>query len=281
LTPLQKSGLRDLTTSKTPEASIAAALSRDTKLFERTAPSTYCVKSPYRKDPADSEAVLSAAREKIRAFQNVLSDSEAEKEVDDVDRDDDSECDDDPDGDDVNIDVGDEKDPLLAVKAQDVVATVTEVGDVKGKTDSLDTALTRPVSSAPGKGATMLSLSNSNAAGASSVSPVRASSDHHEAIIGDAEDAEIDESNQGESWVQGLAEGEYCDLSVEERLNALVALVGVATEGNSIRAVLEVSPKLSFQLLLLDQTTLNCKSLAGTLGSSKCHQKTNVGGCTT
>ena len=76
--------MRDLTTSKTPEASIAAALSRDTKLFERTAPSTYCVKSPYRKDPADSEAVLSAAREKIRAFQNVLSDSEAEKEADEA-----------------------------------------------------------------------------------------------------------------------------------------------------------------------------------------------------
>ncbi|KAM0864539.1 hypothetical protein ACQ4PT_043854 [Festuca glaucescens] len=237
---IQKSGLRDLTTSKTPEASIAAALSRDTKLFERTAPSTYCVKSPYRKDPADSEAVLSAAREKIRAFQNVLSDSEAEKEVDDVDRDDDSECDDDPDGDDVNIDVVDEKDLLLAVKAQDVVATATEVGDIKGKIDSLDTALTQPISLiAPGKGAAMLSLGNSNAAGTSSVSPLRASSDHHEVITGDAEDTEIDESNQGESWVQGLSEGDYCDLSVEERLNALVALVGVATEGNSIRAVLE------------------------------------------
>lgn len=88
--PVQKSGLRDLTTSKTPEASIAAALSRDTKLFERTAPSTYCVKSPYRKDPADSESVLSAAREKIRAFQNVLSDSEAEKEAEDAERDEDS-----------------------------------------------------------------------------------------------------------------------------------------------------------------------------------------------
>ncbi|CAM0882055.1 unnamed protein product [Alopecurus aequalis] len=237
---IQKSGLRDLTTSKTPEASIAAALSRDTKLFERTAPSTYCVKSPYRKDPADSEAVLSAAREKIRAFQNVLSDSEVEKEVDDVDRDDDSECDDDPDGDDVNIDVGDAKDALLVVKVQDLAPTAAEVGDIKGKADSSDTALTRPISStAPGKGAAMLSLGNSNAAGTSSVSALRASSDHHEVITGDAEDTEIDENNQGESWVQGLAEGDYCDLSVEERLNALVALVGVATEGNSIRAVLE------------------------------------------
>jgi hypothetical protein len=258
-------------------------LSRDTKLFERTAPSTYCVKSPYRKDPADSEAVLSAAREKIRAFQNVLSDSEAEKEVDDVDRDDDSECDDDPDGDDVNIDVVDEKDPLLAVKAQDVVATATEVGDIKGKIDSLDTALTQPISLiAPGKGAGMLSLGNSSAAGTSSVSPLRASSDHHEVVTGDAEDTEIDESNQGESWVQGLSEGDYCDLSVEERLNALVALVGVATEGNSIRAVLEVNVvEISFQFLRPVETAFNYKILAGAFGSSKCHKKTNVGRCTT
>lgn len=227
-------------------------MSRDTKLFERTAPSTYCVKSPYRKDPADSEAVLSAAREKIRAFQNVLSDSEAEKEVDDVDRDEESDCDDDPDGDDVNIEVGDEKDPLLAVKAQGVIPTATKVGDVKGDPDDLDAALTQPISSTTSrKDIAMLSLGDSSAVGTSSVSPLRASSDHPEVITGDAEDTQIDESNQGESWVQGLAEGDYCDLSVEERLNALVALVGVATEGNSIRAVLEVKIlQLSFQLSL-------------------------------
>jgi HB1, ASXL, restriction endonuclease HTH domain len=111
---MQKSGLRDLTTSKTPEASIAAALSRDIKLFERTAPSTYCVRSPYRKDPATAEEVLSIALEKIKAFQNAAKDAEdqddgAEAEVevevevdvdadgDDVERDEDSECDDDAD----------------------------------------------------------------------------------------------------------------------------------------------------------------------------------------
>uniref|UniRef100_A0A0E0L5Q8 Uncharacterized protein n=1 Tax=Oryza punctata TaxID=4537 RepID=A0A0E0L5Q8_ORYPU len=118
---IQKSGLRDLTTSKTPEASISAALSRDSKLFERTAPSTYCVKTPYRKDPADSEVVLAAAREKIRVFQNTISEcEEVEKDVDDAERDEDSECDDaddDPDGDEVNIEEKDVKAPL--VKAQD------------------------------------------------------------------------------------------------------------------------------------------------------------------
>jgi hypothetical protein len=34
-------------------------------------------------------------------------------------------------------------------------------------------------------------------------------------------------------------EGEYSDLSFEERLNALVSLIGVANEGNTIRVVLE------------------------------------------
>ena len=70
--------------------------------------------------------------------------------------------------------------------------------------------------------------------------PIGASSDYHEVATDDAQDTEIDESNQGQSWVQGLAEGDYCDLSVEERLNALIALISVATEGNSIRAILEV-----------------------------------------
>ena len=36
-----------------------------------------------------------------------------------------------------------------------------------------------------------------------------------------------------------LMEGEYSDLSIEERLNALVCLIGVANEGNTIRVVLE------------------------------------------
>lgn len=51
---------------------------------------------------------------------------------------------------------------------------------------------------------------------------------------------EIDESKSGESWVQGLSEGEYCGLCIEDRLNALVAIIGVANEGNIVRAVLEV-----------------------------------------
>ncbi|CAL5397279.1 unnamed protein product [Camellia sinensis] len=61
----------------------------------------------------------------------------------------------------------------------------------------------------------------------------------NEAATLDQEDVVIDESNSGEPWVQGLMEGEYSDLSVEEPLSAVVALIGVANEGNSIRIILE------------------------------------------
>ncbi|XP_077243782.1 homeodomain-like transcriptional regulator [Tasmannia lanceolata] len=47
--------------------------------------------------------------------------------------------------------------------------------------------------------------------------------------------AEIDESHSGEAWVLGLMEGEYSDLRIEEKLNALVALVDLTAAGPSIR----------------------------------------------
>jgi hypothetical protein len=59
--------------------------------------------------------------------------------------------------------------------------------------------------------------------------------------VGRAEEFEIDDSISAEPWVQGLDEGDYCYLTVEERLNALVALIGIVIQGNSIRNILEVS----------------------------------------
>lgn len=85
----KKSGLRDLTTSKTPEASISVALSRDPVLFERIAPSTYCVRPAYRKDPADAETVISTAREKIQKYVNGFLGGQT---AEDEERDDDSDC---------------------------------------------------------------------------------------------------------------------------------------------------------------------------------------------
>ncbi|OWM73841.1 hypothetical protein CDL15_Pgr018901 [Punica granatum] len=46
---------------------------------------------------------------------------------------------------------------------------------------------------------------------------------------------EIDESNPGEPWLLGLMEGEYSDLSIEEKLNALEALIDLLRAGSSIR----------------------------------------------
>lgn len=68
----------------------------------------------------------------------------------------------------------------------------------------------------------------------------------HEGVTDPDEDSVVDDSNSGEPWVQGLMEGEYSDLSVEERLDALVALIAVANEGHSIRVVLEVCIPLFF-----------------------------------
>lgn len=213
-------------------------MSRDTKLFERTAPSTYCVKTPYRKDPDDSEAELSAAREKIRVFQNALSEcEEVEKDVDEAERDEDSERDDNADGDDVNIEDKDASSPLVG--AQDGTQIVV-VGDIKKESNSVMNTSVPP--SIQIKSSASVPLHTLDSKTSSSTDPE---------VGNDAKDTEIDESNQGESWVQGLAEGDYCDLSVYERLNALVALISVATEGNSIRAILEVMFLLRFCYLAI------------------------------
>ncbi|XP_059282469.1 homeobox-DDT domain protein RLT2 [Lycium ferocissimum] len=227
---IQKSGLRDLTTSKTPEASISAALSRDTKLFERTAPSTYCVRDPYRKDPADADAILSAAREKIRLFKNEYVNGEEAEDVEkEVERDDESGSDaaDDPEVDDL---------------ASELKFAETPESHITDRTDGRDSSfdLTRTPED--------LNMQNSSGVMHSEnfreLKPVGTSGDQS-AASGvnasnlDQEDTVIDESNAGQKWVQGLMEGEYSGITVEERLHALVALIGVANEGNSVRLVLE------------------------------------------
>ncbi|CAL8146684.1 unnamed protein product [Prunus armeniaca] len=240
---IQKSGLRDLTTSKTPEASISVALTRDTKLFERIAPSTYRVRAAYRKDPADAEAILSAARKKIQIFENgflaaedaddVERDDADEVENDEVERDEDFECDevdDDPEVDDLAT-------PSVAKKSPDDYNEVITFSE-NGKDLCNDVALNvqnefeKDVSSSPVSGS-----KDANCPSASSKQCVSGADISASNL--DQENMEIDESKSGESWVQGLTEGEYSDLSVEERLNGLVTLIGVANEGNSIRVVLE------------------------------------------
>ncbi|XP_042484984.1 homeobox-DDT domain protein RLT2-like, partial [Macadamia integrifolia] len=244
---IQKSGLRDLTTSKTPEASIAAALSRDTKLFERTAPSTYCVRAPFRRDPGDAEAILSAAREKIQIFQSGYSDSEdAEKDgddADDVERDEDSECDvaEDPEVDDVGTSSNLNKEAQHSNEAKDSKAISSSgneketFGNEVGETPESGFANSEKGFSSFLSG----KYKEMNGSGAIIDQSINVTENFGEAVMLDQEETEIDESNSGEPWVEGLTEGEYSDLSVGERLNALVSLIGVAIEGNSIRLVLE------------------------------------------
>ncbi|CAJ2678676.1 unnamed protein product [Trifolium pratense] len=220
---IQKSGLRDLTTSKTPEASISVALTRDAKLFERVAPSTYCVRAAFRKDPADAESILSEARKKIQIFENGFL---AEEDADDGEREEsESEVDEDPEVDDL-------------VNTSSVIKTSDHCNDFSssGKEnlghdaelkDEFDKDLPYPDNGSK----------SADRPRAVSGQPV-ACENLNARNLGE-DNMEIDESKSGESWIQGLTEGEYSDLSVEERLNALVVLVGVANEGNSIRVVLE------------------------------------------
>lgn len=235
---IEKYGLRDLSTSKTPESSVAAALSRDTIFFERVAPSTYCVKPAYRKNPEDAERLLQAASERIRLFQSGTLDA----------------CDDEKDTE--GSDEG-EKGPLSADEAEDFAVDDMHGGVDKGKvTFSLkdgkivsagdrkkggSAGKMKPLElhtrsgESRGKHALLSSLPHSNA----SVQDGGERRGQRDKTYSCEVDNEIDESHVGEPWVQGLLEGEYSGLSVEERLNALVALVEAVNEGNTVRVALE------------------------------------------
>ncbi|KAJ0797032.1 putative transcription factor & chromatin remodeling DDT family [Helianthus annuus] len=189
---IQKTGLRDLTTSKTPDASISVALSRDPIVFARIAPSTYCVRPAYRKDPATADEVISSAKEQIQTYANgILSGVNLEE----VEKDEDYES---------EVVEGREINDFVTLST--IKGTDFHNEDVKTSVcEDVDVELKRP----------SVGVSNIN-----------------------QESSEIDE-RKSEAWVQALTEGEYSDLCVEDRLNALVALTGIANEGNNIRVVLE------------------------------------------
>lgn len=226
----QKSGLRDLTTSKTPEASISVALTRDAKLFERIAPSTYRVRAAYRKDPADAEAILSDARKKIQIFENGFT---AVEDADDVEREEESESDEvdeDPEVDDLVTPLSDNKTPEQYDDLNNCSTNGRE--NMSHDMELIQNEFGKDAPCVPENCSKVVDCPSSITGQQVVVEDLS---------IGNPDDnMEIDESKSGESWVQGLTEGEYSDLCVEERLNALVALVGIANEGNSVRLVLEV-----------------------------------------
>lgn len=211
---IQKSELRDLTTSKTPEASIAAALSRDSNLFERTASSTYCIRPAYRKDPSDSAAILSSARERIQVFKSGFPDGE---EADDIERDEDSESDvaQDPEVD----DIGNE---LIPKKVAEHSFERDEKNSLENEKETPDAFMDNPQGDLGNGGE---SVSSMHSEGFNEVKSASVAVDPsidvavycNEAATSGPEDTDIDESNSGVAWVQGLMDGEYFDLSVEER----------------------------------------------------------------
>jgi hypothetical protein len=211
---IQKSGLRDLSSSKTPDASISVALSRDPILFERIAPSTYCVRPAFRKDPENAESLLSAAREKIQRYVNGFLGGDSVDDVIVEEKDEiESEC-----------DVAEVDDvcttPLTSNQKSDDLAA--ENGKIDGPCNDVALNLKHEIEDA---GDPVNEFTNEIGVG--------------DELVLEEGGTEIDESKSGESWVQGLTEGEYSDLCVEERLTALVSLIEIANEGNLVRAVLE------------------------------------------
>lgn len=240
------------------------ALTRDAKLFERIAPSTYRVRAAYRKDPGDAEAILSAARKKVQVFENGFL---AAEDADDVERDDDSECDD--------VDEDPEVDDLATPSRPTTVAENYIEGSVKENLSNDAMALdlhnefdkdSSVALSGVGKDVSFPVVTSDQFAALENTNTTISS-------YPDEENMEIDESKSGESWIQGLTEGDYSDLSVEERLNALVRLVGIANEGNSVRLVLEVLKYIHLFLLFCfcgnSVGEFDIRVLTGSFGSSE------------
>lgn len=177
------------------------------------------------------------ARERIRIFKSGIVDGE---DADDAERDGDSESDggEDPEVDDLGTETNSNKEDQNSKETTEFSAT--PLGNGKGSDDVLETPQVSLGNIDDGLFSMQSGGNGDKDSGLFVAQSVDISGIGNNMVVGNQEDADIDESNPGESWVQGLMEGEYSDLSVEERLSALVALIGIAIEGNSIHVVLEV-----------------------------------------
>lgn len=197
------------------------------------------MRAAYRKDPADAESILSAARERIRIFKSGFLD---EEDAEDAERDEDSESDvaEDPEVDELGNEINPKKKEAEDFQGANKFNAKTLMGNGKESDNVIET----PERDLRKVGEDLIAMDSKVHikidTGSSSGQSVDVAGICMDASNIGQEDTDIDESNLGEPWVQGLMEGEYSDLSVEERLNAVVALIGVAIEGNSIRLVLEV-----------------------------------------
>lgn len=194
------------------------------------------------------------ARERIRIFKSGIVDGE---DADDAERDGDSESDggEDPEVDDLGTETNSNKEDQNSKETTEFSAT--PLGNGKGSDDVLETPQVSLGNIDEGLFSMQSGGNGDKDSGLFVAESVDVSGIGNNMVVGNQEDADIDESNPGESWVQGLMEGEYSDLSVEERLSALVALIGIAIEGNSIHVVLEV-PFLFLCVLKICWAVFHC-----------------------
>lgn len=194
------------------------------------------------------------ARERIRIFKSGIVDGE---DADDAERDGDSESDggEDPEVDDLGTETNSNKEDQNSKETTEFSAT--PLGNGKGSDDVLETPQVSLGNIDDGLFSMQSGGNGDKDSGLFVAQSVDISGIGNNMVVGNQEDADIDESNPGESWVQGLMEGEYSDLSVEERLSALVALIGIAIEGNSIHVVLEV-PFLFLCVLKICWVVFHC-----------------------
>ena len=194
------------------------------------------------------------ARERIRIFKSGIVDGE---DADDAERDGDSESDggEDPEVDDLGTETNSNKEDQNSKETTEFSAT--PLGNGKGSDDVLETPQVSLGNIDEGLFSMQSGGNGDKDSGLFVAQSVDVSGIGNNMVVSNQEDADIDESNPGESWVQGLMEGEYSDLSVEERLSALVALIGIAIEGNSTNVVLEV-PFLFLCVLKICWAVFHC-----------------------
>ncbi|CAL5424498.1 unnamed protein product [Camellia sinensis] len=205
---IQKSGLWDLTTSKTPEASIVAALSRDLKLFERTTPSTYCVRTPIG-----------------RILNGYLDGEDAEDvEHDDVERDEDSESDiaEDLEADDLGTELKPNNEALSCEANRYLAKTLP----ADGKDTYHDKVMETPEVGVKNLGDSSPLMQSEGykevkSIGASVDQSIDVAGIYNEAATLNQEDMVIDESNSGEPWVQGFMEEERLEAANVDREAAI------------------------------------------------------------
>ncbi|KAH9742702.1 homeobox-ddt domain-containing protein rlt2 [Citrus sinensis] len=174
-------------------------------------------------------------RERIRVFKSGFVDGE---EADDAERDEERDEDSDsdvpevPDVYDMDTDLNSKEETHESLEANSCGAK-TPLGNREADIKGIESPQGDLGNSGRG-------LSSKNSEDFDEIKGTRALTDYCEDAAGisnaatpDQTHTDINESHPGKPWVQGLTEGEYSDLSVDERL---VALIGVAIEGNCERS---------------------------------------------